>query len=145
MVYRSATGSISTAVCQQDRVQVSVGFQSRPLARKYLKQFEHQNNFFFFCWRTRGFFFYFPQSVNISETCNSSTAFNHTNSSSSKLNCPERNSIYFYFNVTNLKYPFTHYDFRIYVRSSIARGEDKWSAPGCITLTTKSTSKFQYS
>uniref|UniRef100_A0A2S2NC68 Cytokine receptor n=1 Tax=Schizaphis graminum TaxID=13262 RepID=A0A2S2NC68_SCHGA len=73
-------------------------------------------------------------SVNVSDVCNSSSTSNHSNSYS---NCRERHTGYYYFNVTDLKYPFTHYDFRIYVRSSVARGEDKWSPPGCITLKTK--------
>ncbi|XP_022172088.1 cytokine receptor-like isoform X2 [Myzus persicae] len=73
-------------------------------------------------------------SVNVSDVCNSSSTSNQTNSYS---NCRERDTDYYYFNVTDLKYPFTHYDFRIYVRSSVARGEDKWSPPGCITLKTK--------
>lgn len=60
------------------------------------------------------------------------------------FNCRERDTGYYFFNVTDLKYAFTHYDFRIYVRSSASRGEDKWSAPGCITLKTKPTSKFTY-
>ncbi|KAL5237159.1 hypothetical protein ACI65C_004569 [Semiaphis heraclei] len=74
-------------------------------------------------------------SVNVSDVCNSSSTSNQTNNSYS--NCRERDTEYYYFNVTDLKYPFTHYDFRIYVRSSVARGEDKWSPPGCITLKTK--------
>jgi len=82
------------------------------------------------------------QSVNVSDVCNSSSTSNHTNNSYS--NCRERDTDYYYFNVTDLKYPFTHYDFRIYVRSSVARGEDKWSPPGCITLKTKPSSKFIY-
>jgi len=58
------------------------------------------------------------------------------------MNCQERDNDFYYFNVTGLKYPFTRYDFRIYVRSSLARGEDKWSLPGCITLKTKSLSEL---
>lgn len=84
---------------------------------------------------------YFLQSVNVSDVCNSSSTSNQTNYYS---NCRERDTDYYYFNVTDLKYPFTHYDFRIYVRSSVARGEDKWSPPGCITLKTKPSSKLIY-
>eukprot|EP00102_Acyrthosiphon_pisum_P024183 XP_016661393.1 PREDICTED: phosphatidylinositol phosphatase PTPRQ isoform X2 [Acyrthosiphon pisum] len=73
-------------------------------------------------------------SVNVSDVCNSSSTSNQTNSYSK---CRERDIENYYFNVTDLKYPFTNYDFRIYVRSSVARGEDKWSPPGCITLKTK--------
>ncbi|KAL5237172.1 hypothetical protein ACI65C_004582 [Semiaphis heraclei] len=73
-------------------------------------------------------------SVNVSYVCNSLSSSNQT---ISDLNCRERDIDYYYFNVTDLKYPFTHYDFRIYVRSSLSRGEDKWSPPGCITLKTK--------
>lgn len=85
----------------------------------------------------------FLQSVNVTEICNSSLTSNQTNSSPNE-NCRERDTGYYFFNVTDLKYAFTHYDFRIYVRSSVARGEDKWSAPGCITLKTKSTSMLTH-
>lgn len=81
----------------------------------------------------------FLQSVHLNDVCNSSLASNQTNSYS---NCQEHDTDYYYYNITDLKYPFTYYDFRIYVRSSVARGEDKWSPPGCITLKTKPTSKF---
>ncbi|VVC44107.1 Hypothetical protein CINCED_3A018202 [Cinara cedri] len=76
-------------------------------------------------------------SVNVNDVCNASLTSNQTNPTK-KTNCRKDRDFY-YFNVTDLKYPFTHYDFRIYVRSSVARGEDKWSAPGCITLKTKPT------
>lgn len=82
----------------------------------------------------------FRQSVNVNDVCNASLTSNQTNSAN-KTNCRKQDKDYYYFNVTDLKYPFTHYDFRIYVRSSVARGDDKWSAPGCITLKTKPTSK----
>jgi len=67
---------------------------------------------------------------------------NQTNSFLYTMNCQERNDDYYYFNVTDLKYPSTHYDFRMYVRSSLARGEDKWSLPGYITLKTKPSSEL---
>ncbi|VVC42350.1 Fibronectin type III,Immunoglobulin-like fold [Cinara cedri] len=76
-------------------------------------------------------------SVNENDVCNASLTSNQTNPTK-KTNC-RKDKDYYYFNVTDLKYPFTHYDFRIYVRSSVAHGEDKWSAPGCITLKTKPT------
>ncbi|XP_022168704.1 cytokine receptor-like [Myzus persicae] len=72
-------------------------------------------------------------SVNVSDFCSSPSTSNQTYSYS---DCRERDTGFYYFNVTDLRYPFTHYDFRIYVRSSVARGEDKWSPPGCITLKT---------
>ncbi|KAF0749600.1 Uncharacterized protein FWK35_00019871 [Aphis craccivora] len=78
-------------------------------------------------------------SVNISDECNAPILSNKTNSFLYDMNCQERDNDFYYFNVTGLKYPFTRYDFRIYVRSSLARGEDKWSLPGCITLKTKSS------
>ncbi|XP_008178335.1 cytokine receptor-like isoform X1 [Acyrthosiphon pisum] len=62
---------------------------------------------------------------------------NQTNLFLYTMNCQERNDDYYYYNVTDLKYPSAHYDFRMYVRSSLARGEDKWSSPGHITLKTK--------
>ncbi|XP_060857654.1 cytokine receptor-like isoform X2 [Metopolophium dirhodum] len=73
--------------------------------------------------------------VNVSDVCSSSSTSNQTNYSYS--NCLKRDTGYYYFNVTDLKYQYTQYDFRIYVRSSVALGEDKWSPPGCITLKTK--------
>lgn len=83
--------------------------------------------------------------MNVSDICNSSLTSNHTAAAASpgaaNFNCRERGTSYYHFNVTNLKYPFALYDFRIYVRSSMARGDDKWSAPGCITLKTKPSSK----
>lgn len=57
-------------------------------------------------------------------------------------NCRERTTGYYHFNITDLKYPFTNYDVRIYIRSSVARGDDKWSYPGSITLKTKPSSKL---
>ncbi|XP_026821752.1 cytokine receptor-like isoform X1 [Rhopalosiphum maidis] len=77
------------------------------------------------------------QSINISDTCSAPILSNKTNTFLYDMNCQERDNDFYYFNVTDLKYPFTHYDFRIYVRSSLARGEDKWSPPGSITLKTK--------
>lgn len=77
-------------------------------------------------------------SVNTSDVhCSMSLPSNKTNSFLYTMNCQERDNDYYYFNVTDLKYPFAHYDVCIYVRSSLARGEDKWSPPGCITLKTK--------
>ncbi|XP_050425934.1 cytokine receptor-like isoform X2 [Adelges cooleyi] len=70
-------------------------------------------------------------SVNVSDICNTTLADGQLS------NC--RDTGFYYYNVTDLEYPFTLYDFRIYTRSSVARGEDKWSAPGCITLKTKPT------
>ncbi|XP_025196270.1 cytokine receptor-like [Melanaphis sacchari] len=78
-------------------------------------------------------------SINISDKCNAPILSNKTNTFLYDMNCQERDDDFYYFNVTNLKYPFTYYDFRIYVRSSLANGEDKWSLPGCITLKTKSS------
>ncbi|KAL4103291.1 hypothetical protein QTP88_018668 [Uroleucon formosanum] len=68
--------------------------------------------------------------------CIMSLPSNQTNSALYSTTCKE-NDYYYYFNVTDLKYPSAHYDFRIYVRSSLARGEDKWSPPGNITMKTK--------
>ncbi|XP_050530004.1 cytokine receptor [Daktulosphaira vitifoliae] len=68
-------------------------------------------------------------SINVSDLCNTST--------NSNSNCHKRDAGYYYFNVTDLMYPFALYDFRIYLRSSLARGEDKWSIPGYVTMKTK--------
>lgn len=85
----------------------------------------------------------FLQSVNTSDVhCSMSLPSNKTNSFLYTMNCQERDNDYYYFNVTDLKYPFAHYDVCIYVRSSLARGEDKWSPPGCITLKTKPSSEL---
>ncbi|XP_050436936.1 cytokine receptor-like isoform X2 [Adelges cooleyi] len=58
-----------------------------------------------------------------------------TGTRASSLTC--RNEEYYYFNVTDLKYPFTLYTVRIYLRLSVAIGENMWSTPGVITLKTK--------
>ncbi|XP_025196272.1 cytokine receptor-like [Melanaphis sacchari] len=58
--------------------------------------------------------------------------------SDQNMNCVSHDADKYYFNVTNLKYPFTRYDFRIYLRTTLA-DEDKWSAPGNITADTKPT------
>jgi len=84
----------------------------------------------------------FPQSVNTNDVQFVSLPSNQTNSFMYTMNCQERDDSYYYINVTNLKYPFAHYDFRIYVRSSLARGEDKWSPPGYINLKTKPSSEL---
>lgn len=57
-------------------------------------------------------------------------------------NCREKAKGYYHYEITDLKYPFTNYDFRIYIRSSIARGDDKWSSPSSIILKTKPSSKL---
>ncbi|XP_015374599.1 PREDICTED: cytokine receptor-like [Diuraphis noxia] len=76
-------------------------------------------------------------TINTSDVQCVSLPSNQTNSFMYSMNCQERDNNYYYINVTNLIYPFAHYDFRIYVRSSVARGEDKWSPPGYINLKTK--------
>lgn len=82
------------------------------------------------------------QSINTSDVQCVLLPSNQTNSFLNAMNCQERDNDYYYINVTNLKYPFAHYDFRIYVRSSLAHGEDKWSSPGYINLKTKPSSKL---
>jgi len=82
------------------------------------------------------------QCVHISDVCSTSLPSNQTSSLLYNINCQERDNDYFYFNITDLKYPFANYDFRIYVRSSLARGEDKWSSPGYVTLKTKPSSEL---
>jgi hypothetical protein len=42
-----------------------------------------------------------------------------------------------------LKYANTLYDIRVYLRSALAVGEDKWSAPTINTFRTKPTSEYE--
>ncbi|XP_025417183.1 cytokine receptor-like [Sipha flava] len=77
-------------------------------------------------------------SINVNLICNSSLTSEQT-ILVPKVNCLKHDSKFYYFNVTDLEHPFTHYDFRIFVRSSIASEEDMWSAPGQIALTTRPT------
>lgn len=69
--------------------------------------------------------------------CNSSSTANQVTSYFQKSS-----ECHMAFNVTGLRHPFADYDFHIYVRTSSARGEDKWSAPGSVTVKTKPTSKI---
>ncbi|XP_066996548.1 cytokine receptor [Anabrus simplex] len=48
------------------------------------------------------------------------------------------NSSYVY-NLTGLRYASTIYDIRVYMRSAVAVGEDKWSLPASLTVRTDST------
>lgn len=81
----------------------------------------------------------FSQSIKFvgRPNCNSSSTIKHITSYFQK-----RSKCDVTFNVTDLKFPFTDYYFHIYVRTSAARGEDKWSAPGSIAVKTKPTSKI---
>ncbi|XP_066999474.2 cytokine receptor [Anabrus simplex] len=43
------------------------------------------------------------------------------------------------FNLTGLKYANTHYDIRVYMKSAVAVGDDKWSKPATLTVKTNPT------
>jgi hypothetical protein len=46
------------------------------------------------------------------------------------------------YSLDGLKYANTLYDVRVYLRSALAVGDDKWSAPTINTFRTKSTSEY---
>lgn len=47
------------------------------------------------------------------------------------------------YTLDGLKYANTLYDIRVYLRSPLAVGEDKWSAPTINTFRTKPTSEYK--
>jgi len=51
------------------------------------------------------------------------------------------NDVYVY-TLDGLKYANTLYDVRVYLRSALALGEDKWSAPTINTFKTKPTREY---
>lgn len=85
--------------------------------------------------------FFYPQSISVNDSCNPQLE-SHQTTSAPNLNCLEHNADNYYFNITGLKYAFTRYDICIRYRTALAVGDDKWSAPSCITVVTKPTSKF---
>jgi hypothetical protein len=58
----------------------------------------------------------------------------------SSLNRPNEKVIY---TLDGLKYANTLYDIRVYLRSPLAVGEDKWSAPTMNTFRTEPTSEYK--
>lgn len=86
--------------------------------------------------------YFFPvQTIIVNDKCNSQSTSLQT-TSVQNMNCVEHDADRHYFTVSGLKYPFARYDFRIYLRTALAGGDNKWSAPGYITVNTNPTSKL---
>ncbi|CAH1731218.1 unnamed protein product [Aphis gossypii] len=78
------------------------------------------------------------QTIIVNDKCNSQSTSLQT-TSVQNMNCVEHDADRHHFTVSGLKYPFARYDFRIYLRTALAGGDNKWSAPGYITVNTKPT------
>ncbi|KAL4103265.1 hypothetical protein QTP88_018642 [Uroleucon formosanum] len=77
-------------------------------------------------------------SICVSDNCKQKSASNQ-NTSVQVMNCLEKHANHYSFDVIDLEYSFTRYEFCIYVRTALASEDDKWSAPGCIIANTKAS------
>ncbi|XP_060848047.1 cytokine receptor-like [Rhopalosiphum padi] len=77
-------------------------------------------------------------TIIVNDKCNPQST-SHETDSAQNTDCVEHDGDHHYYDVTGLKYPFARYDFRISLRTALAGGDDKWSAPGYITVNTKPT------